>query len=111
MVIDKERSEKLILSNFAVIRNLKNFNPYYLCRLLNNSKVLKKQISELSQKTSRVSIIPVSGLKKISIPGCEIDEQEKIGKIYDLVRRLLRLRREKNQLKLKNINFYLNKSN
>lgn len=97
MVIENERAGKLVLSNFAVIRikDKKKLDPYYLCWMINENKDVKRQLLPLYQKTSRVVVIPISTFKDIEIECCPIDKQVKIGKTYDLSRKLVRTKRLK----------------
>ena len=97
MVIEKERAGKLVLSNFAVIRikDKRKLDPYYLCWMINENADVKRQLRQVYQKTVRVLSIPISNLKEIEIECCEIDKQIKIGKAYDLSRKLVRTRRLK----------------
>ncbi len=109
MVIEKNRAGKLVLSNFAVIRieNKKKLDPYYLCWLINENSDVKKQLLPLYQKTSRVVVIPISTFKDIEIECCDIDKQIKIGKAYDLSRRLIRIKKLKADVTHRMINYFL----
>lgn len=106
MVIEKDRTNKLLLSNFAVIRinDLNILDPYYLCWLLNEEKRVKAQLTSLTQKTSRVIIIPISTFKDVEIECIDIERQRKIGAIYDLTRRDTRIKRQKTKLRNKILN-------
>ena len=106
MVIEKDRTNKLVLSNFAVIRinDLNILDPYYLCWLLNEEKRVKAQLTSLTQKTSRVIIIPISTFKDVEIECIDIERQRKIGAIYDLTRRDTRIKRQKTKLRNKILN-------
>lgn len=109
MVIEKERAGKLVLSNFAVIRikDKKKLDPYYLCWMINENNDIKRQLLPLYQKTSRVVVIPISTFKDIEIECCPIDKQVKIGKTYDLSRKLVRTKRSKVDTAKKIINYSL----
>lgn len=109
MVIEKERAGKLVLSNFAVIRikDKKKLDPYYLCWMINDNNDIKRQLLPLYQKTSRVVVIPISTFKDIEIECCPIDKQVKIGKTYDLSRKLVRTKRSKVDTAKKIINYSL----
>lgn len=109
MVIEKERAGKLVLSNFAVIRikDKKKLDPYYLCWMINENNDIKRQLFPLYQKTSRVVVIPISTFKDIEIECCPIDKQVKIGKTYDLSRKLVRTKRSKVDTAKKIINYSL----
>lgn len=100
MVIEEERSNKLILSNLAILRikDTKALSPYYLCWLINESDIVRKQILPLYQKTTRVKVIPLSTFKEIEIEYPNLERQVKIGKTYDLIRRKLRISRNKSSL-------------
>ena len=86
MEITPERSNKLVLSNFAVIRiQDKNIiDPIYLCLLINENSYFKKIIDQSSQGTSYVSIVSIATLRNLEIPIIEIEKQRKIGKLYQL---------------------------
>lgn len=86
MVITSERSGKLALSNFAVIRihNKNMIDPNYLCWLINENSYFKKIIDQSSQGTSYVSIVSIATLRNLEIPIIEIEKQRKIGKLYQL---------------------------
>ena len=86
MVITLERSGKLALSNFALIRiHDKNVvDPNYLCWLINENSYFKKLIDQSSQGTSYVSIVSIATLRNLEIPLIEIKKQRKIGKLYQL---------------------------
>lgn len=109
MVIEKERAGKLVLSNFAVIRikDKKKLDPYYLCWMINENNDVKRQLLPLYQKTSRVVVIPISTFKDIEIECCPIDKQVKIGRTYDLSRKLVRTKRRKVDTAKKIINYDL----
>ena len=111
MVIEKDRTNKLVLSNFAVIRinDLNILDPYYLCWLLNEDRRVKVQLISLTQKTSRVIIIPISTFKDVKIECIDIEKQRKIGAIYDLIRRDTRIKRQKAKLRNKILNEELSK--
>ncbi len=106
MVIKKERENKLVLSNFAVLR-IKDENivdPYYLCWVINENSSFSKKMTSLFQSSSRVFIILLSDLKEITISLPSIDVQRKIGRIYDLSRQITRLKHSKAELNKKIIN-------
>ena len=86
MVITSERSGKLTLSNFAVIRiHDKNvLDPNYLCWLLNENSYFKKVIEQSSQGTAYVSTLSIATLRGLEIPLVDIDKQRKIGQLYQI---------------------------
>lgn len=85
IVIDDKRSNRLILSNLAIIRIKDNnlLDPYYLCWLINNNKA---EIRKMQQGTTAVSIIPLSKLKSFDVTLVPIETQRTIGKIDELKR-------------------------
>lgn len=100
MVVEDENNNKLILSNFIRIR-INDFNlidPYYLCWTLNENRDVLRAIVAMTQGTARVSILPLAFLKDIEIKIIPIEEQRKIGRIYELSRRRRRIRRNKEVL-------------
>lgn len=86
MVINLERSGKLILSNFAVIRiHDKNIiDPYYLCWLINENSYFKRLIDASSQGIAYVSTLSIATLRGFEIPAIDIFKQRKIGELYRL---------------------------
>lgn len=86
MVINEERVNKLVLSNFALIR-IKNKNildSNYLCWLINENKCFKKIIEKSSQGIAYVSTLSIASLRGLEIPLIEIEKQRKIGQLYQL---------------------------
>ena len=100
MVVEENDEGKLVLSNFFRIRinDLNEVDPYYLCWLLNENKDIKRAVTSLTQGTARVSILPLAFIKELEVKLLSIEEQRKIGQIYDLERRRIRLRRRKEEL-------------
>lgn len=90
IVIERNRSEKLILSNLAIIRitDIDKVDPHYLCWYINGNKAA---IKKMQQGTAAVSIIPLSMLKGFDIDLLPIETQRIIGKISELKRRRDRL--------------------
>ncbi len=90
IVIERERANKLILSNLAIIRikDTIKVDPYYLCWFINNNRVA---IKKMQQGTSAVSIIPLSMLKSFDVVLLPIETQRSIGKISELKRQRDRL--------------------
>lgn len=110
MVIEKDRSDKLVLSNFVVIRikDKEVLDPYYLCWLINESNLVKRQLHKTSQGSGRVNLIPIAIIKSLEIITLPIEEQRLIGLIYDLSRRQKRIQRQKSDLLFKLTNYSLN---
>ena len=90
MVIEKERANKLILSNLAIIRIYPkaDIDPYYLCWYINSNTMA---IKKLLQGTAAVFIIPLNVLKSFDIEVISLHKQQLIGKIYELNRKRERL--------------------
>lgn len=90
IVIERERANKLILSNLAIIRikDTIKVDPYYLCWFINNNRA---EIKKMQQGTSAVSIIPLSMLKSFEVTLLPIETQRTIGKISELKRQRDRL--------------------
>lgn len=90
MVIESNRTNKLVLSNLAIIRikDINKLDPYYLCWFINNNK---NTIKRMQQGTASVSIIPLTLLKNYDIPLIPIKIQQIIGKISELKRQRDRL--------------------
>ena len=86
MVITSERSGKLALSNFAVIRiHDKNvLDPNYLCWLLNENSYFKQIIEKSSQGTAYVSTLSIATIRGLEIPLVDIEKQRKIGQLYQI---------------------------
>lgn len=88
IVIESTRTNKLILSNLAIIRvkDTEKIDPYYLCWFINSSKSSLKQLKKIQQGNAAVSIIPLSLLKCFNIELLPIETQRIIGKISELKR-------------------------
>ena len=93
IVIERNRADKLILSNLAIIRinDMSEVDPYYLCWFINNNTAALKQLKKLKQATTAVSIIPLSMLKNFEVTLLPIETQRTIGKISELKRQRDRL--------------------
>ena len=93
IVIERNRADKLILSNLAIIRinDMSEVDPYYLCWFINNNTAALKQLKKLKQATTAVSIIPLSMLKNFEVTLLPIETQRTIGKISELKRHRDRL--------------------
>ena len=100
MVVEDENDNRLVLSNFIRIRinDVNLVDPYYLCWTLNENKDVLRAIASMTQGTARVSILPLAFLRDIEIKIIPIEEQRKIGRIYELSRRRTRIRRNKEAL-------------
>lgn len=112
MVIEEERSNKLLLSNFALIRvDTNKLDPYYFCWLFNENLQFQKKLEQKVQGSANVSILPINSLKELEFDLPNINIQKKIGLLYNLYRKRERLC--KILIKKENImiNYYLNKIN
>lgn len=110
IVIDKNRADKLILSNLAILRikDTDKLDPHYLCWYINNNS---SAIKKMQQGTYAVSIIPLSTLKSFEIKLLSIEKQRLIGKIFELKRKRDRLTqiielKKSNALSQKLLKFY-----
>lgn len=85
IVIELKRSNKLILSNLAIIRirDFSKVDPYFLCWYINNNKAA---IKKMQQGSAAVSIIPLNLLKSFEVKLPSIETQRAIGKIDELKR-------------------------
>lgn len=86
MVVDEKRANKLVLSNFAIIRisNHDILDAYYLCWLINENKDFKRVICQSSQGISYVSTLSLQIVKTLDVPLLNIKTQKIIGHLYKL---------------------------
>lgn len=86
MVITKERANKLLLSNFCLVRikNHELLDPYYFVWLINECKSLNKQLTGFMQGSAYVKMFSLDTIRNLEIDLPAIDVQRKIGKIYSL---------------------------
>lgn len=97
MVIEKENTDKLVPSNFALIRiNNDTIDPFYLCWQLNEGNASKSIRTEI-QGTSVVRVLAIQSIHDINIELLPIIKQKQIGKLYQTF-----IRSNKIQNKLKN---------
>ena len=84
MVISKERADKLLLSNFALIQinDTSILDPFYLCWLINESVSFRKKLTMNTQGSAWVTSL--SSIRELEIPLIEIGKQRKIGKLYTM---------------------------
>lgn len=103
MTIRNELAGSLIVSNFIRIRlnDRELYDPDFLCWLFNENEEIQRYLYSFTQGTARVAIIPLSNFKDIEILQIPIEAQRKIGRVYQLQRRTIRISREKNYLKSK----------
>lgn len=87
-VIDEAHSNKLLLSNFALIRirdsNL--LDPYYFCWLFNEDLRIQKYIGKKTQGSANVMVLSINNVKDIELDLPSIEKQRLIGEIYELGR-------------------------
>ena len=86
MVITKERANKLLLSNFCLVRikNQELLDPHYFVWLINECKSLNKQLTGSMQGSAYVKMFSLDTIRNLDIDLPAIDVQRKIGKIYSL---------------------------
>lgn len=82
MVIEIENINKLVPSNFALIRiDHDSIDPFYLCWQLNEGNASKAIRNEI-QGTSVVRVLALQSIHDINIDPLPIMKQRKIGKLY-----------------------------
>lgn len=112
MVIEEERSNKLLLSNFALVRvDANNLDPYYFCWLFNENLQFQKSLEQKVQGSANVSILPINTLKELELDLPNINIQRKVGLLYDLYRKRERLDKQIMEKEKLVINHQLNKIN
>ena len=82
MVIEEERSNKLLLSNFALVRvDVNKLDPYYFCWLLNENLQFQKSLEQKVQGSAHVFILPINKLKEseLDLPNINIQRKIKIN--------------------------------
>ena len=86
MVITKERANKLLLSNFCLVRikNQELLDPHYFVWLINECKSLNKQLTGSMQGSAYVKMFSLDTIRNLDIDLPAIDVQRRIGKIYSL---------------------------
>ena len=86
MVITKERANKLLLSNFCMVRikNQEILDPHYFVWLINECKSLNKQLTGSMQGSSYVKMFSLDTIRNLEIDLPAIETQRKIGKVYSL---------------------------
>lgn len=80
-----EKTGKVLTSNYLeCIVDTNVLNPLYFCYLFNENKDIKTQIEKMHQMSTIASVkrIPVQALSQLEIELPDINEQRKIGKIY-----------------------------
>ena len=112
MVIEEERSNKLLLSNFALVRvDVNKLDPYYFCWLLNENLQFQKNLEQKVQGSAHVFILPINTLKESELDLPNINIQRKIGLLYDLYRKREHLDKQIMEKEKLVINYQLNKMN
>lgn len=86
MVITKERSNKLLLSNFCLVRikDKEILDPYYFVWLINECKAFKKQLVGSMQGCSYVKMLSLDTVRSLDVDLPDISIQRKIGMVYKL---------------------------
>lgn len=112
MVIEEERSNKLLLSNFALVRvDVNKLDPYYFCWLFNENLQFQKSLEQKVQGSANVFILPINTLKELELDLPNINIQRKVGLLYDLYRKRERLDKQIMEKEKLVINHQLNKIN
>lgn len=112
MVIEEERSNKLLLSNFALVKaDVNKLDPYYFCWLFNENLQFQKSLEQKVQGSANVSILPINTLKELEFNLPNINIQRKVGLLYDLYRKKERLSKQIMEKEKLVINYKLNKIN
>ena len=112
MVIEEERSNKLLLSNFALVRvDVNKLDPYYFCWLLNENLQFQKSLEQKVQGSAHVFILPINKLKESELDLPNINIQRKVGLLYDMYRKRERLDKQIMEKEKLVINYQLNKIN
>jgi hypothetical protein len=97
MVIEKDFDNAFIPSNFALISfNSDNIDPYYFMWYINESTEYERMSKQIKQGSYYIKSVSINELRDVQFDFPSIDNQIKIGKIYQNI-----LKREKLQ-KLKN---------
>ncbi len=101
MKVTKREEGYLILSNFIRIRikALDKINPDFLCWFFNENIETQRYFASQTQGTARVTIIPLTFIKSMSIEAIPIDLQRKIGKIYQLQKEKIKITLYKEKIK------------
>lgn len=82
-IVSSRNKGKFISQNMIKIEVVKDrLNPLYLCFLLNESKLIKKQIYQRVEGTV-IKRINAKLIKSLEIPLLSLEKQRKIGKIYN----------------------------
>ncbi|MGL4951607.1 MAG: hypothetical protein ACRC4L_01330 [Mycoplasma sp.] len=86
IVVNPERVNNLVLSNFALIRinDTNLLDPNYLAWCFNENKEFIKKIIQAKQGSSAVVGLTVQMIRDFEIKLPSIDKQIKIGTIYNL---------------------------
>lgn len=89
MVVEEERSTRLLLSNFVRVRisDFSKLDPYYFCWLFNENLQFRNENSKYSQGSANVSVLSINELKKTNLELPNINTQRIIGQVYNLGRR------------------------
>ena len=101
MKVSKQDDGCVVLSNFIRIRlkNIEKFDPDFICWIFNENVDTHKYLASQTQGTARVSIIPLSFIKCLNVDLIPLQEQKKIGRIYQLKRKKIQILQKKEKIK------------
>lgn len=101
MVIEKNHSNKIIPSNFAIVElNLEQINPYYFSWCFNEHPEIQKQL-QVAMQGSIIRALSIQMLREFTMPLPPLEVQKSIGKVYELKRKRDKALLEKNMLEEK----------
>jgi len=107
MVIEKNHSNKIIPSNFAIVElNLERVDPYYFTWCFNEHPEIQKQL-KVAMQGSIIRALSIQMLREFIMPLPSLEVQKSIGKVYELNRKRDKFLFQKNILEEKLYNHML----
>lgn len=107
MVIEKNHSNKIIPSNFAIVElNLERVDPYYFTWCFNEHPEIQKQL-KVAMQGSIIRALSIQMLREFIMPLPSLEVQKSIGKVYELKRKRDKFLFQKNILEEKLYNHML----
>ncbi len=107
MVIEKNHSNKIIPSNFAIVElNLERVDPYYFTWCFNEHPEIQKQL-KVAMQGSIIRALSIQMLREFIMPLPSLEVQKSIGKVYELKRKRDKFLFQKNILEEKLYNHLL----
>ena len=93
-VVSEKNTGKRMSQNFVVLTfDRERYDKYFVCYLLNNSRMVKSQLSTLKQGSSLLRTMPAS-IKEISVDVPNLEQQRKIGKMYIKTEQMIALKKK-----------------